>query len=145
MSPGPHCKNLLKIGLPHRLRAGKHRRLGLMKDLTDPLHVIVMPMSGNDEAKARRNVLAERFKVVQRSGMPGAGIKAGVNYSPVTLAQMEDNTFAVTRPKNGNFQLLRLRRNLSVIPTGCHRSILTPPAWLLRFLSPTTGTNAAGR
>ena len=71
-----------------------------MKHLLDPLQVIVMPMRGNNETKGRLHVHAKRFEVVQRGRTLRAEIEAGIDRSPVTITQMEDNTLAVARPKN---------------------------------------------
>ena len=82
-----------------------------MENVADPLHVIIVPMSRNDEANTRTDVQFQGFKIVKRRRAFGGGIKAGINHSPLPFSQMKDNAFTIARPKNGNFQLLTPRRD----------------------------------
>ena len=66
-----------------------------------------MPVGGNDELNGVRCIDADAVQVVKRGGLLGGGVEAGVNDGPVTVAEVQNDTFSKAGTKYGNLQFSR--------------------------------------
>ena len=88
-------------------------------DIRHPANVIVVPMGGNNQIHSVRRAYSDTLEVGQ-SLRSSTTIDAGIDNDPRSVTEVHDNTLAVPRPEDGNFDFVRTGR--AVLDRRCsHR------------------------
>jgi hypothetical protein len=117
------CNGSLVLVHPHReakkLLIGKHRRYpdvrsrSIGKNLGQSLIVIIVPMRCDDRPYWSHRIESQSLQI--RDCYRLSFVEARVDDNPISIANMNDNTFAVVRTKNADLNLI-----WGWLPAGLH-------------------------
>ena len=68
-----------------------------------------MPVASDEQPNAFRGLEAEVPQVLESYWGSGTPVEAGVNNEPSSAAQVDKYRLAITRPEEGNLELVRSR------------------------------------
>lgn len=85
--------------------------MSLGQERCDAADVIIMPMSRNNQPHLAQGIIIETFQVLDCDRIGPAPTKTGVDYAPVVITEVNENTLTSAWTENRNLEFVWFRRD----------------------------------